>query len=170
MRVPIQRFGRTTARHGAQRGATLIVGLVILVLMTLIVINAFVVSSSNLQSVGNMQVRDESIAAANQAVERLISTSFTDALGSQTMAVDINKDGVSDYSVVIATPTCIRAALVGTPPPSDVELPALATGGSWVTEWDIDSMVKHLASGGEVHIRQGIRVALTEAQKMTACP
>ena len=52
----------------AQHGATLVVGLIMLVLITLMVTSAFMLSSINLKSVGNMQFRDEAVAAANKNI------------------------------------------------------------------------------------------------------
>lgn len=156
---------------GSQRGATLIVGLIMLLLITLIVAGAFTLSSSNLKVVGNMQVREEALAAANQAVERLISAPFTDALGAQTFTVDMNKDGTDDYTVAVAVPTCIRALKAVTAAPSDVELPPeMSSGSTWNTEWDIDSTVTDAASGATVRVRQGVRVLLSQIKKDAACP
>nr|MDP2192432.1 pilus assembly PilX N-terminal domain-containing protein [Rhodoferax sp.] len=162
---------KRTAGACRQRGATLIIGLIMLVLITLIVVNAFTLSSSNLKSVGNMQVREEALAAANQAVERLISAPFTDALGAQEFKVDINKDGNDDYTVAVAVPKCIRALKAVTAAPSDVEMPVvMSTGSTWNTEWDIDAAVTDLASGAAVRVRQGVRVLLSQVKKDAACP
>ena len=171
------KFFRSRANHRvsrrlAQRGATLIVGLIMLVLITLIVINAFTMSSTNLKSVGNMQVRGEAIAAANQAIERVIDSSFTNALGSQNIGVDINKDGVDDYTVAVATPVCLRA-IQGTSAsaPSGSETGGSLTGSAdWTTEWDISATVTDVASGASVTVREGVRVLLSLAQKNIACP
>lgn len=160
-----------SAGAASQRGATLIVGLIMIVLITLIVVNAFTLSSSNLKSVGNMQVREEAIAAANKAVEQLISSPFTNSLGTQSFTVDINKDGADDYTVAVAVPTCIRALQATAAAPSDVELgAAMSAGSTWNTEWDIDATVTDSASGASVRVRQGVRVLLSQTQKEAACP
>lgn len=170
-RPPFVASARRLAGASGQRGATLIIGLIMIVLITLIVLNAFTFSSSNLKSVGNMQVREEAVAAANLAVEQLISSPFTDALGTQTFVVDINKDGVNDYTVAVAVPTCTRALIAFTAPPSDVELPPeMSSGSTWSTEWDIDTSVTDPASGAAVRVRQGVRVLLSQTKKDAACP
>ncbi len=171
-KLPLQTRKRLRLQtSGTQRGATLVVGLIMLVLITLIVTSAFTLSLSNLKSVGNMQVREEALAAANQAVERLISAPFTDALGAQEFKVDINKDGNDDYTVAVAVPTCIRALKAVTAAPSDVELPPeLSSGSTWNTEWDIDAVVTDSASGAAVRVRQGVRVRLSQTKKDAACP
>lgn len=93
-----------------QRGAAMIVGLIMLVLITLTVIAAFTLSQGNLKAVGNIQVRNEAVAAANRAIEEVVtsllpaSAPLTTPVGTQS-DVDINNDGQVDYNVTIAPPT-----------------------------------------------------------------
>lgn len=164
----------STQLHGArgtQRGATLIIGLIMIVLITLIVVNAFNLSSSNLKSVGNMQVREEAIAAANIALEAVISNNFTGAPAATSDTVDINKDGTDDYTVAVAIPVCTRATRATEAAPSDVELGTeMSSGSTWNTDWDLDATVVDQASGASVRVRQGVRVLLAQAQKEASCP
>ena len=170
-RTDSPRRRQRTGGASRQRGAALIVGLIMVVLITLIVVNAFTMSSGNLKSVGNMQMRQEAVAAANVATELVISSAFTAAPVAQTINVDINKDGTTDYVVAVAAPTCIKAKLAFAASPSDVELgAAMSTGSSWNTDWDIDSQVTDAASGASVRVRQGVRVLLTDTQKTAVCP
>jgi Tfp pilus assembly protein PilX len=152
----------------SQKGVTLVVGLIMLVMITLLMASAFTLSSSNLKSVGNMQVREEAVAAANHAIERLISSPFTNALGKQTYTVDINHDGKDDYTVDIAVPVCTRALQATSEKPSDVEL-EMSSGSTWNTDWDIDATVTDAASGSSIRVRQGVRVLLSQTQKESAC-
>lgn len=167
-KLPIPR--RLSAQTpGSQKGVTLVVGLIMLVLITLIVAGAFTLSSSNLKSVGNMQVREESVAAANLAVEQVISSPFTDAPVDQDINVDIDKNGTTDYIVKVLAPTCIKALIATAPGASEIGF--VGGGGStWNTEWDIDAQVTDAASGGSVRVRQGVRIRLSEAQKDLVCP
>ena len=80
----------------AQRGATLIVGLIMLVLLTLVATSAFMLSTGNLKAVGNMQFRNEATAAANMAIEQMISSAFTNAPTGETIPVDIDNNGSTD--------------------------------------------------------------------------
>ena len=170
MKPPPVRRSRAP-RAAAQRGATLIIGLILLVLITLIVVNAFTLSSTNLKSVGNMQVREEALAAANQAVEQVISSNFTGSSAAQTVTVDINKDDTVDYTVAVASPTCIRATQAAFAAPSDVELGAgMSAGSTWNTDWDLDATVTDGATGAKVRVRQGVRVLLSQSQKAAVCP
>jgi Tfp pilus assembly protein PilX len=154
-----------------QRGATLIVGLILIVLITLIVVNAFMLSSSNLKSVGNMQVRDEAVAAANEAIELVVSSNFTNPPKAQEIQVDINKDGKTDYVVAVSQPTCVRVAQSGNASPSDVELgAAMSVAPTWNTDWEIEAKVTDAASGAAVTVREGVRVLLDQTQMVIACP
>lgn len=157
------------AKQVRQRGATLVVALIVLTLITLLVVNAFTLSSSNLKAVGNMQSRDESVAAANQAIELVVSSSFTDAPVAQEVNVDINKDGTTDYTVAIALPRCIKAIEVPNPDKCDENLKALCAENNWHTEWDVQATVGDAASGASVVVNQGVRVKLTNSQKTSVC-
>lgn len=153
----------------SQSGATLVVALIMLTLITLLVVNAFTLSSSNLKAVGNMQARDEAIAAANQAIELVVSSSFTDAPLAQELNVDMNKDGTTDYTVNIALPKCVRAIEVPNPDKCEENLKALCAENNWYTEWDLQATVGDTASGASVVVHQGVRVKLSNSQKTAVC-
>lgn len=105
---------RMVRTRSSQRGSALVIGLIMLVLVTLTVVSAFTLSSANLKAVGNIQVRDEALAAANRAIEEVV-TSLLPASAPLTTpvatvsSVDINNDGTVDYTVQIAAPICVRA-------------------------------------------------------------
>jgi hypothetical protein len=158
----------------AQRGATLVVGLIMLVLITVMVTSAFTLSTTNLQSVGNMQFRDEAVAAANKASEQVLSSPFTTAPVAQTINVDLNNDGTTDYEVEFDAPTCIgdSEVIISGAAPSSVTLgSSFAVAGStfYQTIWDLSARVTDDVSGASVHVRQGIRVLLTQAQYNAVC-
>ncbi len=94
-------------RRGRQRGATLAVALIFLVLMSLFAVSAFLGSSTNLRVVGNMQVRQEALAAAQVAIEQTISSiQFAEApaaVAGNPVNVDTDGNSVTDY-VVRMTP------------------------------------------------------------------
>jgi Tfp pilus assembly protein PilX len=89
-----------------QQGATLVVSLIMLVVLTLLVVSAIRSSNTNLRITGNMQMQSEVNAAAQLAIEQVISSNFTAAPTEATIAVDINRDGASDYSVHVPKPSC----------------------------------------------------------------
>lgn len=152
-----------------QRGATLIVALIMIALISLLVINAFTLSSSNLKAVGNMQAREEVIAAANQALEIVAGSPFTNGPVAQEINVDINKDGTSDYTVQVAAPRCIRAARVPSEDRCDVNLQALCAETDWHTDWDIAGTVVDAVTGARVVIHHGVRARITHVQKTAVC-
>lgn len=150
-----------SAALDTQRGATLVVGLIMLLLITLMVSSAFMLSSTNLKSVGNMQYRDEAIGAANAAIERVISSSaifITPA--SQAITV-------GSYSVNVAAPVCLYASEVLTNSSGD-QNPNIYTEGSGGggapgyldTYWDIAATVNDGMSGTRVATHQGIKITL----------
>jgi len=178
-----------------QQGATLVIGLIMLVLITLIVTTAYSLSSTNLKAVGNLQFHKEALAAANTVLEQMVGTTFATVPTATSVDVDINQDGNNDYTVDIAVPTCIS----GTPVTwtssssgnnSSIELehidvdPATASGGSgnnavnkflvtatyYNTIWDIKATVTDLVTGATVKVHEGVRAApMTEAEYTAVC-
>lgn len=57
-----------------QRGASLLVSLIMLILISLLAVTSFKLGKSNLQIVGNMQHRSEALTAAQGAIETVISS------------------------------------------------------------------------------------------------
>lgn len=167
---------RTSAPTGSQRGATLIVGLIMLVLITLLVTSAFTISTSGLKSMGNMQVRDEAIAAGNKAIEQVLSSPFTNAPTGEVINVDLNNDGTTDYVVTFNTPTCVNASSIPSTSvaPSSISLgPTFnpATSTLYETVWDLDANVADPnGSGAAVRMHQGVRVLLNQTQVSAVCP
>lgn len=145
-----------------QRGATLIVGLIMLVLITLMVTTAFMLSSTNLKSVGNMQYRVEAIAAANLAIEQVISS---DAIFFAPADKTIT---VGDYSVKVKAPVCLYATEVEAGTSDDLNPNILNEkdgGGGGVpgfldTYWDIAATVDDAKSGTRVTTHQGVKITL----------
>lgn len=158
---------------GHQRGAVLVVGMIMLVLISLMVITALNVGTTNFRAMSNMQFRSEAIAAANKAIEQVISSPFTVAPTAESINVDIDNDDTVDYVVHIAEPECIYAAQAFGSDPSSLSLPvAMSSASTWNTVWDLDASVDggENAGGATVRVREGVRVLLTESQKDAVCP
>ncbi len=66
------RILRSTAR--GQRGVTMLVALIMLVMLTLLAVSSFRVSNSNLKVVAGMQGQGEATAAAQTAIDQLVSS------------------------------------------------------------------------------------------------
>lgn len=168
-----------------QRGAVLAVSLIMLVAITLLVVGSFSMSSVNVKAVGNMQARDEAISAANEAIERLISSStdpagvtvdFTTNPVAQGYDIDVNNDGTADYQVNFDAPACLGGSQVAAanPPPS-----SLALGGAFNvvaanffrTTWELVATATDLnRSGVSVRVHQGVVVLVNQARYTASCP
>jgi Tfp pilus assembly protein PilX len=160
-------------KHPTQRGAALVVGMIMLLLITVMLITALNLGTTNFRAVSNMQFRNEAIAAANAAIEQVISSPFTDAPAAESINVDIDNNAPVDYVVVVAEPQCIFAAQAFGADPSSLSLPvSMTVASTWNTVWDLDATVNGAsnAGGAAVRVRSGVRVLLTESQKNTVCP
>jgi Tfp pilus assembly protein PilX len=172
----------------AQRGAALAVSLIMLVLITLMVIAALNLGTSNFRAVSNTQFREQAISAANVAIQDRISSNFTGpadlttgAIATTYPSVDLNNDGTDDYTVAI-TPTCVSATIAQLADPSTVKLPGeLSVAATWNTVWDIRAEVTPPTaptgvtivadpSGAKVVVHAGVRVLLSQSEKDDACP
>jgi type II secretory pathway pseudopilin PulG len=164
---------RSRVQPFEQRGAALVVGLIMLVLITIMLLSATVLSTSSFRAVSNMQFREEAIAAANRAIEQVISSNFADNPTAEQINVDIDSDGDTDYVVEIDQPICISAEVASGADPSSISLPPTMTvSTTWNTVWDIRARVEpgSNAGGAAVVVRAGIRTLLPEVQKDLVCP
>lgn len=155
--------------YGRQTGATLIVGMIMLLLFTLMVSSAFMMSSTNLKAVGNVQSRSEAIAAANKAIEYMLSTPFASSPAAAQVSFDLDNNGTTDYTASVARPECIQASESPVNAPSSVTLPAMSNS-PWNTVWELRATVTDAVSGAATVVRSGARVLLTQAEKNSVCP
>ena len=115
----------------SQRGATLIVALIMLVLLTLFALSSFSTANTNLKVVGNMQQKSEALHAAQQTIENVISTpqfianpanAVPAPCGSaNTACTDVTGDGVADFTTQLIgpdyptgphQPTCVTVRVI----------------------------------------------------------
>lgn len=179
------------ARGAGQRGAALLIGMIMLLLITLVVTAAFNLSNANLTAVGNLQTRNEAVAAANRAIEEAASSLLVPGSdGSPSLSppqptvslVDINNDGVTDYTVNVAAPVCVRATKAldsgggGSTGPGGVTGGASSSGSGLATlpdqynsVWDISTTVTDSVTGTSTAVRQGVRALLNKAQFDAFC-
>ena len=109
---------------GRQRGMTLFVALIMLVLMTLFAVTSFNLGKSSVQVVGNMQSRNQALVAAQGTLEEAISATWFTATPANalvapcagtanTRCVDVNGDGVNDITVQLSPiPACLTSQTV----------------------------------------------------------
>lgn len=110
----------STAR--AQQGATLLVGMIMLILITLITLTVYRVSTTHTQVVSNEQLRSEAVSAANVALDAFLSTEVTtwdqyEAAGKQLPINLGNLDGTAaatanTVSVAVRGLECRRARVI----------------------------------------------------------
>ena len=114
-----------------QRGATLIIALIMLVLLTLFAVSSFNTAQTNVKVVGNMQQKAEALNAAQQAVEIVLSSPQfianpanavpTPCGTANTLCTDVTGDGVADFTATLIgpdypagphQPTCVTVRLI----------------------------------------------------------
>ena len=139
-----------------QAGISLVVGLVMLLVLTLLVVSAVRMGNSSLRIVGNHQTRSEATAAAQQAIETVVSSSanfYTPA--AQTANIDINNDGAADYTVQTAAPACLQMV------PADGYSYDFSASAPQDTYWDIAATATdNRGSGVSVTVHQGVKVRM----------
>lgn len=158
-----------------QRGSTLITALIMLIVLTLLVVSAIRSSNTNLRIAGNMQMQEEAVAAAQQALEQTISYNFTASPASGVINVDINNDGTVDYTANISQPVCLGSTALTNATPN---LPSVCissgaatntgimsasgvpvtTGQSWcfAQEWEAQASVTSTSTGAKATVHQGV--------------
>lgn len=183
-----------------QRGATLIIALVMLVALAMLGIWAYNGSTTNTRIVGNMQVRQESMDAAQAALETTISSAlFTTAPAAvAASAVDVQVNGVN-YAVWLKDkdgnkkPACYRSkpikqkelnvdlaadkpCMKDTPKDlgieSEVAPTSITTGDSMCseTEWNVYAEVTDAQTGAFVAVNQGVGARVLTTDAENACP
>lgn len=103
-----------------QQGIVLLIGLIFLVLLTLMAVAAFNIGKADFMVVSNMQIRKESLRAAEQVLDEVITntaidlTKTTDIFGLGTMVrtIDTNGTGNRDVTVTVASPTCVKVQTI----------------------------------------------------------
>lgn len=152
-------FATHRTEIACQRGSTLIVSLIMLALLTLIALSAMKGTTSSIQVVGNAQFREEAKAAAQKAMETVLSNGDFRSSTPAAQNIDVNGDGTADYSVTFADPICQRGTPVAAGDPG-VPNACAAQGGLAIcywTAWDIRANVSDLQTGASVVLHQGVR-------------
>jgi Tfp pilus assembly protein PilX len=114
----------TSPRREQEKGITLVVALIMLVLVTLLVVTSLNLGKGSLQAVGNMQHQNQTLSAAQESLEEVISSKrFFETPTSvfpnpcdgkpNTRCVDINADNIPDVSVTLTpAPSCVQAQAI----------------------------------------------------------
>ena len=167
----------------SQRGLTLFVAMIILVMITLLVVSAFRVSNTNLKIVGSMQGRQESVASGQAAIEQVLSSKFFTEnpaiVGNTPIDVDINGDATPDFTVTMATPRCVRTApIVVSNPPTQLQLDCAgssrypsSTTPTWCsnTIWELEATTTDRLTSAKTSVRQGVGMTVDIINARSAC-
>jgi hypothetical protein len=180
-----------------QRGATLIVALIMLVALAMLSVWAFNAGTMNLRVVGNSQARQEVIAAAQAATELTLSTPlFTQdplAVAAGAIPIDVDGDAVPDYSARLTpAPSCyrVRVLKVNELDPSSAgdraclgsstaQNPGIETAGVAPvagdslcadSDWNLRAVVTDARTHATAAVNQGIAVRSLTTDTASACP
>jgi type II secretory pathway pseudopilin PulG len=136
-----------------QRGATLIVTLVMLVLLTLFAVSAVTLSASSSKVVGNMQAKKTTDALAQRVVDQVISEGL-----------------FGDKRLVPVTPSWTPAGMTiqVTQRHCKAFTPTLLDPQTGTSTWEFDVCIRDSFTGSKSFIRQGVAVKTLTAG--TPCP
>lgn len=156
-----------------ERGSTLLVGMIMLVLLTLIAVSAIESTTSSVQMVGNAQFREEATAAAQQAIENTISSTAFTIVDPAPQSIDVNNDGVSDYTVTFSpAPSCSRYKAVDTATESGIPNACYGSPGTtycYRTTWDVTAAVNDIKTGAKVTLHQGVKILVGINAALASC-
>jgi Tfp pilus assembly protein PilX len=135
-----------------QRGATLLISLVMLIVLTLFALTGFNLSSVNLKVASNFQQQRFVEASIQQAVEQFVSKAdgfLLPASGTYS---------INGFTVTISTPICnYFATSEGN---SVVILAGGGVTGSEDTQWQVRAVATDSIGGATTAIIQGVQVKL----------
>ena len=140
-----------------QRGTTLLISLIFLVILTLFAVSGMNTGVINLRTANNAQMMLEAEFAAQQQIEGVLNsvTNFTTvATAATTTNVDVNGDGVTDYVVVTQPPKCLSTQPA---PGYSYEFAASAPKDM---VWEVVAVASDSVFGATSTLRQGVKIRL----------
>jgi len=185
------------AQRRAQRGATLIIALIMLVALAMLSAWAFNGSQMNMRVVGNSQARQEVVTAAQAAIELTLSSPAFSvdpvAVAASAIPIDIDGDAQSDYQVQLSPPpSCYRVRVLKVnelDPASEgdraclgssmAQNPGIETAGSKPatgdslcadSEWNLRAVVADARTNANAAVNQGVAIRSLSTDTANACP
>jgi Tfp pilus assembly protein PilX len=140
-----------------QRGATLIISLIFLVILTLFAVSGMNTGVNNLRTANNMQLMIEAESAAQQQIEQVMNSVApfeTVAASATTVTIDANGDGYNDFTVVTRPPRCLN---IQPAPGYSYEFAASAPKD---TVWEVSSTASDTVFGSTATVRQGVKIRM----------
>jgi type II secretory pathway pseudopilin PulG len=182
---------KTPTFRTPQRGFTLVMTLIFLVIFMLFAISMVSSSMINTRVAANQQYRLEAGTVAQQGIEQVMSQPFTRVpiTAITNVAVDVNGDSVTDFTAQVAPPVCTGSKPVlnqDLDPTNPNDLGCMFSGSSQntgvllpgggavpappcsATQWDIKSTVTDPNNTAtSVTLHQGVAVRVLHG---TTCP
>lgn len=127
----------------------MLLSLVMLVVLTLLVISAVRMTNSNLKTVGNMQAKNEAVATAQQAIEKLVMGDVNNFYTLVDQPISTN-----GYTGTVSAPVCLKMVAVSG---YSVDFAASAPKDTY---WDVKAVVTETRTGASATVHQGVRVRM----------
>jgi Tfp pilus assembly protein PilX len=189
---------RSTPKN--QTGVTMFMALIMLVLLTLLAVTTYNLGNSSLRIVGNFQQRNQALAAAQEAIERALSTTrlmlnpntvFVNPCNNvaNTTCVDVNGDGTNDITVQLTPqPICVKAQVVPNaaldlsvaddlacsiaPGQGTFGIQGVPTGNSQCTDsiWEVRAVATDNVTQSSLAVTEGAAVRVPNTTVATFCP
>lgn len=185
-------------RFQRQRGVTLVVALIMLVIISMLAMTTFNLGKSSIQVVSNMQSRDEGIAASQQVIDEVLSNKLffetpqaalsQPCQGPNTRCLDVNGDGQADVTTVLSPqPACIKARTIKSrelnldldddkgciqgDPQGQFGVENAVTGNSMcaLSTWEIAATSTDAVTETSVTVVQGVNVRVASDDVETSC-
>jgi Tfp pilus assembly protein PilX len=186
-------------KQSRERGATLVVALILLVLLALLGLGAFQTSLTDLKVSGNMQARNEALNAAQETIETAISTRqfvadpanalATPCGAANTLCSDLNGDGMPEYRTRLQPiPACITMKVikvveldlaasedlgcaVGQSQQFGVAGADVSAGDSLCASslWQVTAETTAVTGGAKVTVSQGVGLRIATQEMSGAC-
>lgn len=174
-----------------QGGAVLFSALIMLVLITLVVVASLRTSMGNIRTIHNEIARNRATMAAQDAIERTISTTTfltsPASINSTALSVDTDNDGTANYSVD-RTVSCLSNRVIktseldiaktddkvcfGSNASENAGIQGMATSGDSLcanTRWDVQGTVKDARTGARAEVHQGVDVRMDRNDAQNNC-
>ena len=139
-----------------QRGTTLLIALIFLVILTLFAVSGMNTGVINLRTANNSQLMLEAEFAAQQQIEALLTNvaNFMTVAAATTTNIDVNGDSVTDYVVITQPPRCLSTV------PAPGYSYEFAGSAPKDTVWEIVAVSSDSVFGATSTLRQGVKIRL----------
>jgi len=156
-----------------QRGAILIVSLIMLMVLSLLAISAIRMSTMELRSINSTQARLEGLSAAQRAIDQILNSNFAANIGGVANTYSIAVDAGKSYPVQVRTPclkqreTILNSELNRSNPEDEK---CYAGGTIWSdcarTMWELTASVNEGFFGVNVQVQQGVGIRMDNASAL----